>query len=129
MQSQNIGFLVLKSIFYDTVRDIVRFPFWWYTKGLLTIWLSFINGTVNADRTLGVSIWVKNIFQPMYGQYDLTGRIISVIIRIFQIITRAILLILWVFLLFLRVVFWITIPLIIVSQILYQITGGFFISL
>ena len=129
MRSQNIALLVFKTLFIDTIKDLIRFPIWWYTKGLARTWLSFIFSVRNAEMRLGVSVWVKNITRPMFGQYDIWGRIISVIIRIFQIIFRSIALVLWVMVSLLRVVLWIVLPVVIVSQIFYQITGGFFQTL
>ena len=129
MRSQNIAILVVKTIFFDTLRDIVRFPIWWYSKGLVRTWDNFILGVRNAELRMGVLIWIKNIGRPMFGQHDIWGRIISFIIRILQIIFRAIILIIWVMLLLLKVVFWVVLPVVIISQIIYQFTGGFFTAL
>lgn len=32
-------------------------------------------------RAYGFRIWIRNFFVPMYGQHDLTGRIVSVAMR------------------------------------------------
>ena len=129
MRSQNIALLVFKTLFIDTIKDLIRFPFWWYTKGLARTWTSFIFSVRNAAMRLGVLVWIKNIARPMFGQYDVWGRIISVLIRIIQIIFRSIILVLWVMVLLLKIIIWIALPVVIVSQIFYQITGGFFQTL
>lgn len=123
MIQQNIVFLVIKAIFFDTLRDIIRFPFWWYTTGLKRVFFIFINSVRSGEESLALSIWVKNIWRPMYGQYDLIGRLVSIFIRITQIIIRAALFIIWVYLSFVLVVFWVAIPVVILLQIIYQIKG------
>ena len=125
MRSENIAFIVFKTLFFDTVRDIIRFPIWWYTKGLIRAWKSFMESAATADQTLGVSIWFKNILKPMYGQYDLMGRFISIIIRLFQLVIRTLLLLLWIVLLLLKVALWGALPVAIFSQLFYQMAGGF----
>ena len=129
MRTQNIGFIVLKTFFYDTTLDVIRFPFWWYTKGLVNVWKSFIISVANAERRVGVSIWAKNIMKPMFGQTDFWGRAISIIMRLLQILIRSIVLVVWVSLLLVKVVIWVLLPVVVTAQILYQISGGFFTQL
>ena len=68
--------------------DVLRFPAWWYGKGLLraaTYSMEFIQGYA---RTLGVMTWAKNIFVPMFGRYDWQSRIISVFMRFVNVVGR-----------------------------------------
>jgi len=37
---------------------------------------------------MGLGVWIKNLFVPMFQQYDWQGRIISFFMRLFQIIFR-----------------------------------------
>ena len=79
---QRVG--VLQNVF----GDIFLFPVWWYGKGLIQsakFALSFVTG---YSRRLGFMVWVKNIFTPMFGRYDWQSRIISVFMRIMNIIIR-----------------------------------------
>lgn len=124
MRSENIALIVFKSLCIDTIRDVVYFPIWWYTAGLVKAWKSFINGVLIAEKTLAVTVWIKNIFRPMFGQQDITGRFISVFIRLLQIVVRTIALVIWVLFLTLRIIVWVGVPIIIVTQIIYQLTGG-----
>lgn len=39
-------------------------------------------------RALGIGLWVRSFFRPMYGVTDLWGRIISVFARFFVILAR-----------------------------------------
>ena len=65
------------------------------------------------DQTLGFSIWLKNLFVPMFGQTDFAGRVISFLLRIFQIIFKGIALLLIIILVLAFFVFWLVLPLII----------------
>ncbi len=42
-----------------------------------------------VQEFLGLDIWIKNLFKPMYGQRDIAGKIISFFMRLFQIIFRS----------------------------------------
>lgn len=120
MVQQNIVFLAFKILAYDSIKDIIRFPVWWYSHGLKMVWHIFTNSLRSGEEYLGVSIWIKNIWRPMYGQYDVTGRIISVLVRIVQIIIRTALFTIWIVVSFFVILFWILFPLLAVSQIVYQ---------
>jgi len=77
------------GILWELAGDLLRFPTWWYGKGLFRAAkyaLEFIQGYA---RTLGVSVWIKNIFTPMFGRYDWQSRIISVFMRSVNIIGRS----------------------------------------
>ena len=67
MQSFTLG---IKYLFIDLIGGIIRWPFWWYTSGL-RYFLGWAFRTVAGyGQTIGVGVWVKNIFVPMYGQND-----------------------------------------------------------
>ena len=96
MLKQNIIFLVIKSICIDTIKDIIRFPLWWYSKGFIRVVYIIKDNIIWGEEALAIRIWIKNLFRPMYGQYDWTGKIISFFMRLVQIIIRSILLLIWV---------------------------------
>lgn len=102
------------------LKDIVMFPMWWYTKGVLymfhKLWLSARRQSAN----FAVGIWMKNLFVPMYGQYDWQGRIISFVVRLIQIIVRSIALGIWLLLLAMLAVFYFAIPFLLVTAILFH---------
>lgn len=78
------------NIVLEAVMDIVRFPLWWYSHGLLRALRFAKEMIVGYERSLAVHIWVKNIFVPMFGQYDWQSRIISVFMRVVNIVGRGI---------------------------------------
>lgn len=48
------------------------------------------------EAAIGVRIWVKNLFVPMYGQYNWQGRIISFVFRVVLSLVRIVWLLVWV---------------------------------
>ncbi len=84
---------ISKLLFLDIIWDIVYFPIWWYSRGLTGAlkWVGI--KIINLERTLGLDIWLLNLFRPMYGQSDLAGKLVSFFMRIVQIIFRGIVLI------------------------------------
>ena len=81
---------LLKILIIDTIINFVYFPLWWYSKGLVLTAKWTKKSILEVEKFLGIVIWAKNIFTPMFGQYDIFGRIISFNIRVFQIIVRTI---------------------------------------
>ncbi len=88
---------VLYSSCMDTVRgniatfalrEIAMFPVWWYSRGLLMVMHALRESVAGYAQGLGIRVWVRNIFVPMYGQYDWQSRIISVFMRSMQIAFR-----------------------------------------
>ncbi|MCE9586065.1 hypothetical protein K8R04_01960 [Candidatus Uhrbacteria bacterium] len=74
----------------ETFGSIIRFPFWWYTEGLIEAARWCARGLRFRWESAGISVWVKNFFVPMYGQYDIAGRLVSVVMRFFVLIGRLI---------------------------------------
>ncbi len=111
----SIAFLLQELLF-----DIVRFPFWWYTRGLMKVVRAWIREVRIALERLSVRIWLQNMFTPMYGDYTKSGRIISFFLRIFVLIWRLIGLILWSAFFGILVVLWVALPVLIVYAIIRQ---------
>jgi len=115
--ANNIFSTSLKYITLDLAGDLLYWPIWWYSKGLLKaakVCLSEVNA---QQERLGILVWLKNIFTPMFGQYDIEGRIISFFVRLVQIIARSILFFIWSILILILFLAWLVLPIIIVYQI------------
>lgn len=69
-------------------RDLLYFPFWWYTHGFLRFAKSLVKALRFKWQDLGVGVWVKNLFVPMFGVRDIAGRLISFFMRLVNIIGR-----------------------------------------
>ena len=109
------------QIIISLILEIVYFPIWWYSAGffrfLKNVW-RFFRG---RERDLGFLIWFKNIFVPMYGQYDFMGRVISFMIRSVQIIFRGLILAFWGLISLVMVLVWIAAPVLLVLALGFQI--------
>ena len=80
-----------KFLLADVLGDALYFPLWWYSRGLWRF-LSALGGRLrNLAVKLGLGVWTRYLFTPMFGQYDAVGRIISFFVRIFQIMMRSVL--------------------------------------
>lgn len=93
--AQSAAGLAVKSFVGDLLGGIVLFPVWWYTRGLATMadWTSHSFST--ANRSLGWSLWAKNLFVPMYGETDWTGKLVSFGVRFAMIVVRGIGVLAW----------------------------------
>ena len=103
---------IISRLFAGIFFEIISAPIWWYSQGLVwfikRIGLSIKDTSVSA----GLGLWVKNLFVPMYGQYDAWGRIVSFLVRFANIIGRSLWVGLWVVLCLLALSVWIALPLV-----------------
>lgn len=120
MLSNNFAIYSTK-ILAELVWDIIYFPLWWYTKGLLYLLKGLRQFLINREKSLALLVWIKNIFRPMYAQYDWQGMLISFFIRLIQIIFRGIILMIWLILALLILLAWIILPVLIFYQVIFQI--------
>ena len=117
------GYLV-----FDLLGSFVRFPVWWYGQGLQDVIQWAWDGLVYRWRSYGVKLWLKNILVPMYGQYDLTGRLVSVFMRLVFIIARSVAwvveVLVYAFILFV----WLAAPVAFVAMLLLNVFQGAFVA-
>lgn len=113
------------KILLQFVGDLLYFPIWWYTRGLIRIinWAGrYLRDRLRAN---GLLIWIRNIFTPMYGQTDWAGLLISFGTRVVQIIARTIAMLFWLLMVIAVVIVWLLLPIIIIYQLIFQITSFF----
>ena len=118
--------LIIKHLFIDFIGGFLYFPIWWYSRGLKMAAMFCFNQVRDMQDVLGVWIWVKNFFVPMYAQYDIVGRLISVFMRFWQILFRTIALVVWVVIMLAVFLIWVFGPLFVIYQLLNQIGGILF---
>jgi hypothetical protein len=114
-------FTVAIQVIIDFIKDILYFPLWWYSAGTAEAFLFALNKIHNGARQLGLKVWVANLFRPMFGQYDITGRIISFFIRLVQIIVRSIMMVVWIALMLILFLIWLALPPFIIYQIIINL--------
>ena len=120
MLSNNFVFYITK-ILLEIVRDILYFPVWWYSRGLVNLAKSLLNFIVNKQKSLVLFVWIKNVFTPMYGQSDWQGKIISFLVRLIQIFVRSLIMFLWLVFALIIFCFWIILPVLVVYEIIFQL--------
>ena len=101
--------------------EILYFPVWWYSAGF---WLQAKRSwrfLANGGRTLGVAVWLKNIFVPMYGQTDFAGRAISFVIRFLQVVVRGAAWLCLLVLAFSYLCFWLLLPLLLILLLSFHL--------
>jgi len=121
--AQKVTTGLVRDILLDTIREILYFPVWWYTVGLLKAANFSWQRIRNMETRLGVKIWIINLFKPMFGQRDIAGVLISFFMRIFQIIGRSILLIFWSIFMIGLLLTWAGLPIAIILGIIFNLTA------
>lgn len=111
----------LANIFGDILKDVLLFPLWWYSVGLLRMTIKLKDFIADREKSLALFIWIKNVFIPMYGQRDWQGILISLFIRFVQIIFRSIIMIFWLAVALGLFWLWVIAPIFIIYQIIWQI--------
>jgi len=105
--------LIIQRIFFEAVLDFFYFPLWWYSGGLVQALKWCFNLFLSGNDSLLPFVWLKNLFVPMYGQYDWQGRIISFLMRFVQFVFRSLALSVWVMICFLFFCVWLLIPVVV----------------
>lgn len=114
------------QIIAKVLLEIIYFPIWWYSFGFVERLKKNWRFLVQREKSLGFKIWLKNIFVPMYGQYDITGRIISFLIRSVQVIFRGLLLLVYFLFFIASLVLWLVAPIFLFIALFFQL-GSFYV--
>ncbi|MDP2630134.1 MAG: hypothetical protein Q8P56_01880 [Candidatus Uhrbacteria bacterium] len=109
---------LLKFIFIDILLDALYTPVWWYTAGLLGTLRKLSVATHEGANIIGIGIWAKSLFKPMYGEYSWQGRIVSFFMRIVVLIFMTAQMIVWLGILFVFLLIWLTLPIALGWQII-----------
>jgi len=120
MDNNNIA-IYSSKIIADIVWGIFYFPLWWYGAGLIRFILTLGNFIAEREHEVGFLVWLKNIGKPMYGQSDLAGVLISIFMRLIQIVVRGIIMMFWLILTFVFLAIWIILPIVTLYEIFYQL--------
>jgi hypothetical protein len=116
-----MAIIILQRLLIEAAIDIIYFPLWWYTAGIRYM-LSKVGALFKAGNAfLAPGLWLKNLFVPMFGQYDWQGRVVSFFMRLVQIIFRTAALAVWLACCFLFFLLWLALPLLVFYGILYGV--------
>ena len=106
-----MGILILQRLFLEVILDVFYFPLWWYSKGAWYAMRSCFGLLKQGNANLAPGLWLANLFVPMFGQFDIQGRIISFFMRLVQIVARTIALVVWLLFCLVLFVVWLVLPL------------------
>lgn len=115
----------IQFIIVDFVVDLLRWPVWWYSKGFLLVAGWGWQSVKNYGKSLALGVWIKNIFVPMYGARDFQSRLISLLVRVVQIIARGFLLVFFTIMIMAVVSVYTALPVLCVIGIVLQFTTNF----
>ncbi len=120
MLTNNFAIYSVKII-TELIADILLFPIWWYSRGFWG-WVKSVFGFLcNREKAIGLFVWLKNLFTPMYGQQDWQGRLISFFMRLVQIVFRGIFMLFWLIIFCLLIVAWPALPVFVGYEIFFQL--------
>ena len=119
MRSQDHLFLQsLKFALWDVIGASLFFPIWWYTQGFMQFlkerWSSF----VRREKEISFFLWLSTLFKPMYGQTDLTGKLISFAFRLIVLVWKSLWFLLAALKQLLFVLLWLGIPVVAIYQLM-----------
>lgn len=87
--------MILRLALTELIGGFLALPGWWYTHGL-TMMLAWVRRTVrDASQLFALGVWMRNLFVPMYGETEWSGRLISFGVRMAMIFVRGIAVALW----------------------------------
>lgn len=102
--------LIVQRLTIEFFLDIFYFPVWWYTAGAKRSLLFSFRVLQSGNQQLAPGLWLKNIFVPMYGQYDWQGRLMSFFMRSVNVVIRGFALLIWIVISFSFFFLWLMLP-------------------
>lgn len=113
-------------MFLELIVDFFYFPVWWYSEGSRRALMFCVSLVKDVNAMMAPGLWLKNIFVPMFGQYDFQGRLVSFIMRFFNVIFRSIALFIWLIIVIALFFVWIILPIFVLFMVLDSL--GLFVS-
>ena len=113
----NLAYSSLQFVVVDIIGDVLSWPLWWYSRGFLKTARFCLNSIKDEYQRSGLGIWLKNLFIPMFGQYDWEGRIISFFARLIQVIFRSLIILFWSAIYLALILVWLIAPIFVFYQV------------
>lgn len=86
---------MFKLSFLEGMSTFLHLPFWWYGTGLKIVFAWMLHSIRMIGRYLGLDVWSKNLFVPMYGDTSFAGRIISFFVRLIVVMAQLVGVMIW----------------------------------
>lgn len=100
----------LRIFLVDVIRRTLFWPLWWYSVGLRKLLTTLAGTVLDVERRLGVGLWWRTLFVPMYGQSDWVGRLISFWLRLLIGLGRSFVLLMWLLVTLAAAALWLVAP-------------------
>lgn len=113
-------FLIAQRLLVNFLLDLLYFPLWWYSAGLVRTFRACLSLLADGNLLLVPGLWARYLFVPMFGQTDWQGRILSFFVRLVNIIVRSVLLLVWIVFVAALFALWIATPIAIAAMLLRQ---------
>lgn len=115
--------LVIQRLFFEWLWHLVYFPIWWCTGGVVFFGKKILSILRSFSEQLAPGLWLRHIFTPMFGQYDLEGRLVSFFVRLFNVIIRSLILSVITLVLVFVFLLWFLIPAVVLMHLLRSFIG------
>lgn len=103
---------------WQALAELAVAPLWWYTGGLLNVISWWLRQLAEGAKRLSLKVLLSHWLQPMYGQYDTAGRIISFVLRTVVIVWHILMMVAWLAAVTVGLALYILIPAVAVWQLL-----------
>ncbi len=110
---------LLKFLFVDIILDALYAPVWWYSAGLIGTLRKLSRALQEGAQIIGITIWAKSLFKPMYGEYSWQGRIVSFFMRIVVLLFMVLQMTVWLGILLILLLIWLILPIALVWQTIH----------
>ena len=112
-------FLVTSRLVWEEVLHLFFYPVWWYSNGLFGLARWAQEGLRYRARKYAIGLWMHHLSTPMYGEYSLIGRMVSVVMRLVVIIARSVAWVVEALVYTLLLVLWIAWPPLLILGVLF----------
>jgi hypothetical protein len=112
---------VALELLFEEFFSIARYPLWWYGTGFQGLLNWVHEGLRYRWRSYAISLWARHLTTPMYGEYSLLGRAVSLFMRIVVIAGRSVAWVVEALVYLLLIVVWVVWPLAAVFGLLYAL--------
>lgn len=107
-------------ILRELVGELVYFPVWWYSHGLVGTAQGLTRRWFRVLNQLSIPILLRTMGKPMYGDYTRSGRAISFFFRIFLVVTKLIWLGVWTVIELIALAAWVIGPIAVTAMLAMQ---------
>lgn len=111
----------VKFIATDIFGSVIYFPVWWYTVGAWNVIELLLQELRGFAQGYNLKVLFQFLLTPMFGQYDIEGRIISFFVRIVHFFVLTIFTLCYSIILLFLLAAWLLLPVFVVANILFQL--------